>query len=91
MGQEEWAAGPVGEAEMARGPWWTVAASRLEREDLAGRQCRLLVACATMLTLTPFPLVDAVQGDVLMLLRQPNQGEDDVELVPSQLGAVTLT
>ena len=86
---EGWAAGPVGGEEMVREPWWTAAASRLEREDLAGRQYGSLMACRTMLTLTPFPLVDAVQGDVLMLLRQPNQGEDNIELVPSQFGAAT--
>ena len=42
-----------------------------------------------LLTLTPFSLVNAVEGDVLVLLGQPNQGKDNIELVPTQLGAST--
>lgn len=37
--------------------------------------------------LTSLPLVDAVQGDVFALLRQPNQCKHDIELVPSQTRA----
>ena len=72
-----------------RGLWWIGEAIRSAREDLTWHQYYPTSACTKMLILTPFPLVDAVQGDVFMLLRQPNQGEDDIELIPSQFGAAT--
>lgn len=58
-----------------------VTRDRAWAQELGGKKRRKL---ATWPRLTPPPLVYAVEADNVALLRQPNQGQQDVELVAVQ-------